>query len=124
MGAHQDQPTAAQITEATKWSWMDQSVGINAIGTGKLAVVAFLQQIHRPEHKRRVTFLWGVAISNLILNCITIGLIMTQCSPRDKLWNGSLEGACNGRLLNQNWAYFQGSQYSARAVCIHPRISS
>lgn len=111
IGAHQYQLTAAQISEATKWSWMNQSVGIFATGTGKLALVAFLRQIHGPEHRRRVTFLWGVAISNLILNCITIGMIMTQCSPRDKLWIDSLEGTCNGRLRNQNMAYFQGSEY-------------
>jgi hypothetical protein len=120
IGTHQDQLTAGQISEATKWSWMNQSVGIFAIGTGKLALVAFLQQIHGPEHRGRVTFLWGVAISNLILNCITIGMIMTQCSPRQKLWDDNLAGTCDGRLRNQNMAYFQGSQYSARAI--HPRI--
>lgn len=111
IGAHQDQLTTEQIVAATKWSWINQAVGIFAIGTGKLALVAFLQQIHGPEHRGRVTFLWGVAISNLILNCITIGMIMTQCSPRAKLWDSDLAGTCDGRLRNQNMAYFQGSQY-------------
>jgi hypothetical protein len=113
IGSHKDQLTTDQIIAATKWSWMNQAVGIFAIGTGKLALVAFLQQIHGPEHRGRVTFLWGVAISNLLLNCITIGMIMTQCSPRAKLWNDILMGTCDGRLRNQNMAYFQGSQYSA-----------
>ncbi|KAJ5378165.1 uncharacterized protein N7496_005574 [Penicillium cataractarum] len=109
IGAHQDQLTTEQIVAATKWSWINQAVGIFAIGTGKLALVAFLQQIHGPEHRGRVTFLWGVAMSNLILNCMTIGMIMTQCSPREKLWDGDLAGTCDGRLRNQNMAYFQGS---------------
>jgi hypothetical protein len=114
IGTHEAQLTSDQIVAATKWSWMNQTVGIFAIGTGKLALVAFLQQIHGPDHRGRVAFLWGVAISNLILNCITIGMIMTQCSPRGKLWNGDIAGTCDGRIRNQNMAYFQGSQYYSR----------
>ncbi|OOQ84700.1 hypothetical protein PEBR_29028 [Penicillium brasilianum] len=109
IGTHEDQLTSDQIVAAIKWSWINQTVGIFAIGMGKLALVAFLQQIHGPDHRGRVAFLWGVAISNLILNCITISIIMTQCSPRGKLWNDDLAGTCDGRIRNQNMAYFQGS---------------
>lgn len=92
-----------------KWSWMNQALSILAIALGKLAIVAFLQQIHGPEHRGRVVMLWGVAISNLIINAITIGMIFTQCTPREKLWNEEVPGTCDGRLRNQNTAYFQGS---------------
>lgn len=88
---------------------MNQALGILAIALGKLAIVAFLQQIHGPEHRSRVIMLWGVAISNLIINAITIGMIFTQCTPREKLWNEEMPGTCDGRLRNQNTAYFQGS---------------
>ncbi|KAJ5691805.1 hypothetical protein N7462_001228 [Penicillium macrosclerotiorum] len=112
IGAHQDKLTSGQISSAIKWSWMNQALGIFAIASGKLAIVAFLQQIHGPEHRGRVILLWSAAVSNLVINCITIGMIMTQCSPRAKLWHDTLPGTCDGRLRNQNTAYFQGSSFS------------
>ncbi|KAJ5152604.1 uncharacterized protein N7482_009082 [Penicillium canariense] len=111
IGAHQVQLTADQIIAAVKWSWFDQILGIFAIGTGKLAIVAFLHQIHGPEHRGRLIFLWTVGVSNVLINCVTIGMIMTQCSPRQKLWDDRLPGSCDGRLRNQNTAYFQGTLY-------------
>lgn len=88
---------------------MNQALAIIAIALGKLAIVAFLQQIHGPEHRGRVILLWGIAISNLIINALTVGMIFTQCTPREKLWDEGLPGTCDGRLRNQNTAYFQGS---------------
>ncbi|KAJ5640219.1 uncharacterized protein N7484_008081 [Penicillium longicatenatum] len=112
LGAHKANLTETEITHAIKWNWINQSLGILATATGKLAIVAFLQQIHGPESRKKVNILWGIAISNLIVNCITIVLIWTQCDPSAKLWNNGLPGSCEGRLRNQQAAYFQGS-YSA-----------
>jgi hypothetical protein len=113
-GMPQDDLRPEQITAAIKWSWVNQALGIFATALGKLAIVAFLQQIHGPEHRGRVFMLWGVAISNLLMNSITIGMIFTQCSPRQKIWDSDLPGTCDGRLRNQTVAYFQGSW---SAVC-------
>lgn len=111
LGEHVDADTLLpeQISAAIKWSWINQALGIFAIALGKLAIVAFLQQIHGPEHRGRVLMLWGVAISNLLINSITIGMIYTQCSPRRRLWNDAIPGSCDGRRRNQTTAYFQGS---------------
>ncbi|KAJ5949796.1 hypothetical protein N7454_001380 [Penicillium verhagenii] len=108
LGAHKADLTNAEITNAVKWNWINQSLGIFATGTGKLAIVAFLQQIHGPESRKKVIFLWSVGLSNLVVNCITIALIFEQCSPTSKLWNDALPGTCNGRTRNQQVAYFQG----------------
>ncbi|KAJ5931120.1 hypothetical protein N7466_006613 [Penicillium verhagenii] len=112
LGAHKAGLTDAEITNAIKWNWINQSLGIFATATGKLAIVAFLQQIHGPESRKKVIFLWSVGLSNLVVNCITIALIFEQCSPTPKLWNNALPGTCSGRTRNQQVAYFQGSYSS------------
>lgn len=109
LGAHIHVLSQEEIIETIKWSWVNLALAILAIALGKLAIVAFLQGIHGPEDCRRVILLWGVAISNLIINAITIGMFYTQCTPRAKLWNAELPGRCDGRLRNQRAAYFQGS---------------
>ncbi|KAJ5289221.1 hypothetical protein N7478_002251 [Penicillium angulare] len=114
LGAHKADLTDTEITYAIKYNWINQTLGIIATATGKLAIVAFLQQIHGLESRKKVIFLWGVGLSNLVVNFITIALIWTQCDPSAKLWNGELPGNCDGRTRNQQVAYFQGS-YSA--VC-------
>lgn len=111
LGQHISALSPDQILLSIKWSWANQILAIFAIAFGKLAIVAFLQQIHGPEDRRKAIFLWVVALSNLVINGITVGMIMTQCSPREKLWNQTLPGTCDGRLRNQNTAYFQGSTF-------------
>lgn len=88
-------------------------LGLLATAFGKLAIVAFLQQIHGPEHRERVIGLWILAISNLIVNAITVGMVLTQCTPLEKLWNFSVPGTCDGLERNKHIAYFQGSEFSA-----------
>lgn len=88
-------------------------LGLLATAFGKLAIVAFLQQIHGPEHREWVVGLWILAMSNLIVNAITVGMVLTQCTPLEKLWDFSLPGTCGGLERNENIAYFQGSGYSA-----------
>ncbi|KAJ5151591.1 hypothetical protein N7492_009886 [Penicillium capsulatum] len=109
LGAHKSELSHSEITAAIKWSWINQIFAILATVTGKLAVVAFLQQIHGPEHRRRVLLLWGLIASNVVINCITITVILIQCSPLAKLWDERVVGVCNGRGRNQEVAYMQGS---------------
>lgn len=111
LGAHSHQLSNADVSSALKWSWTNQILGIFATALGKLAVVAFLQQIHGPEQRRRIGCLWGLAMCNLVINIITIAVIVTQCSPRARLWNHALPGTCDGRRRNQITAYVQGSAY-------------
>ncbi|KAJ5771596.1 hypothetical protein N7520_002125 [Penicillium odoratum] len=109
LGAHKSDLTETEITNAIKWNWINQSLGIIATGLGKLTIVAFMQQIHGPESRKKVFFLWGVAASNMVVNCVTIAMIWTQCDPSAKLWQDSLPGTCDGRVRNQRTGYFQGS---------------
>lgn len=110
LGAHKSDLSRSEIMCAIKWSWINQIFAILATVTGKLAVVAFLQQIHGPEHRTRVLMLWGLIASNVVINCITITVILIQCTPLEKLWDDSIPGICDGRGRNQRVAYMQGSE--------------
>lgn len=111
IGTHKDDLSASDKTAAIKWGWINQALSILATSLGKLSIVAFLQQIHGPEHRGRVIGLWALATSNLVVNVVTIAIIMTQCSPPGKLWNDKLQGSCSGRQRNEAIAYFQGSEW-------------
>lgn len=121
LGQHIGALSTQQILLTIKWSWANQILAIFAIAFGKLAIVAFLQQIHGPEDKYKVIFLWTIALSNLVINTITVGMILGQCTPVQKLWDESLPGTCDGRLRNQNCAYFQGSMSSYSILSPHHR---
>ena len=113
LGAHKPDLSEQEIIGAIKWTWINQIFAILATVLGKLAVVAFLQQIHGPEDRTRVLMLWGLVASNVVINCITVAMILIQCSPHDKLWNDRLPGVCNGRKRNRQVAYVQGGEFSS-----------
>lgn len=110
LGQHIENLTEEGIVATIKWSWVNQVLAIFAIGLGKLAIVAFLQQIHGPEGRGKIIALWALAASNFVINAITVGMVLSQCTPLQKLWDESLPGTCDGRRRNQNCAYFQGSK--------------
>ncbi|KAJ5767788.1 hypothetical protein N7533_000371 [Penicillium manginii] len=109
IGTHDNVLSENDIIQALKWGWINQLLGLFATSFGKMAIVAFLQQIHGPEHRERVIVLWFLAISNLVVNAITVGMVLTQCTPLEKLWDFSVPGACDGLDRNEHIAYFQGS---------------
>ncbi|CAI7576641.1 unnamed protein product [Penicillium pancosmium] len=124
IGSHEDVLSGSEIVEALKWGWINQMLGLLATAFGKLAIVAFLQQIHGPEHRERVIGLWILAISNLIVNAITVGMVLTQCTPLEKLWNFSVPGTCDGLERNKHIAYFQGSwsAFCDLALALYPIV--
>ncbi|KAN0077824.1 hypothetical protein V8E54_006128 [Elaphomyces granulatus] len=74
-----------------------------------MAVVAFLQRMHGPNHRNRVIFLWTVAGSNAIMNLITMIGNLTQCTPVSKTWDALESGTCADISRLQNYNYAQGS---------------
>lgn len=118
LGQHIENLTASQITSTVLYSWINQILAIVAIGLGKLAIVAYLVRISS-VNKYHPWLLWSLAGSNFIFNLVTVGLILAQCSPVQKLWNEELPGTCDGRGLNQHFAYFQGSESAPDARLIN-----
>ena len=114
MGQHVTSLTPAQIELSLKYSWVAQPMQLFANSLGKLAVVAYLTTIHGPTNATlKLSFIWSVGASQFISVVVCITLIFLQCTPLPKLWNEGLEGTCDGRLRNQNFAYFQGGKLSA-----------
>lgn len=109
MGQHiTDLPITRRVT-ALKWGWVFQLLAIAASMLGKLAILAFLIQIRgRNTRKPWLLIIMGVLIA--AINITVLGTILGQCQPMTKLWNDGIEGTCNpGRLLNQNYSFFQAS---------------
>lgn len=110
------------IVVAMRTSWINMISAIIAIVTGKLSIIAFLDQI-RGRHQGRPWFLWFIGASNIIVNITVVITILLQCSPVEKIWDDSIPGACDGRSLNLNYAYFQGSKSLSTSAPAHLTLS-
>lgn len=108
IGAHAHGLRPQDIVVAMRTSWINMISAIIAIVTGKLSIIAFLDQI-RGRHKGRPWFLWFIGGSNIVVNITVIITILLQCSPVEKLWDDRIPGDCGGRSFNLKYAYFQGS---------------
>lgn len=109
LGFHVQDLGHADIVMALHTSWVSQLTAIVAAVTGKLSIIAFLDQI-RGRHQGRPWFLYFIGISNVIVNIIVVVFILLQCTPLERLWDERVPGDCNLRRLNNHYAYFQGGE--------------
>ncbi|KAL9131001.1 MAG: hypothetical protein Q9217_000943 [Psora testacea] len=113
LGNHIDLLYGSQLVKTLEWSWFGQIVAVQAIGFGKIAVIAFLLRIQDRAQSRKNTilvwFLYFIGFSNVVINLDQMILILLQCSPVPKLWNPAIPGTCNHIQRTNNVAYFQGS---------------
>jgi hypothetical protein len=112
LGISQVSLTEEQLQNALLYGWLNQLLALIAIGMGKVTIVAFLQQIQGYHTRYQTFFLWCLAGSNLILNCIVAVVGFLQCDPVPRLWDETIPGVCNGRKRLQIFAYVQGSKLS------------
>ena len=120
IGNHADNLDEERAAAALLLVWICMLTGLVAIVFGKLALIAFLDQIRGHQH-RRPWFLWFIGVSNIVVHSIVVALILNQCEPHAKLWNQSLPGVCDSRNINRDFAYFQGSKLTSHPYT-HPRI--
>ncbi|KAL9585096.1 MAG: hypothetical protein Q9212_001722 [Teloschistes hypoglaucus] len=115
-----------QLVKALRWSWIGQIIAVQAIGFGKIAVIAFLLRIQERNSKLKklAWFLYFIAVSNVIINIDQMILILLQCSPSRKLWNPSVPGTCYHIRRTNNVGYFQGSWAAASdlALAVYPVV--
>lgn len=109
-----------QVMNARKWGWITQLLSIQAIGFGKLAVIAFLLRIEERTYKKRVWFLYFVGFSNVIININQTTLMGTVCWPLVKLWDPAVRGNCPPyNIVRTNYVgYFQGGMLIKSALGI------
>ncbi|MCJ1280029.1 hypothetical protein MMC21_007854 [Puttea exsequens] len=112
MGNHIELLTPEQTKKALQWSWIGQIILIQTIGTGKIAVVAFLLRIQSGANTKKNRYLtwllYFIAFSNIIVNIDQAILILTACSPVGKLWDPLLPGSCSNIVRTNHVGYFQG----------------
>lgn len=113
MGHHMHTLDGPNIVSALRWGWVYQLLAIAASTLGKLAILAFLVQIRGWQEKKP----WALLILGALIaavNIAVLGTILGQCQPMAKLWDDSLDGACDpGRENNQNYSFFQASGLSS-----------
>ncbi|KAL8705631.1 MAG: hypothetical protein Q9201_001268 [Fulgogasparrea decipioides] len=126
LGNHLGLLYGPQLVSALQWSWMGQIVVIQAIGFGKIAVIAFLLRIQErnTKLKKLAWFLYFIGVSNVIINIDQMILILLQCSPSRKLWNPAIPGTCYHIHRTNHVGYFQGSWAAASdlALAVYPVI--
>lgn len=105
--------TPEQIVTASKWSWIGQIGGINAIGFGKLAICAFLLRIQDRTHSKKKWLLYFIGASGVIINIDQSVLMLTTCAPAAKVWDKSLIGTCYHIERTTHVGYFQGGTSAA-----------
>ncbi|KAL8667910.1 MAG: hypothetical protein Q9202_000375 [Teloschistes flavicans] len=115
-----------QLVKALRWSWIGQIIAVQAIGFGKIAVIAFLLRIQErnTKLKKLAWFLYFIAVSNVVINIDQMILILLQCSPSRKLWNPSVPGTCYHIHRTNHVGYFQGSWAAASdlALAVYPVV--
>ncbi|OJJ42457.1 hypothetical protein ASPZODRAFT_76793 [Penicilliopsis zonata CBS 506.65] len=124
LGQQETLLTSDQRATSMKWAWASTIVSLFAISSGKFAIVAFLHQLHGPQDRGKIVFLWTLAGSNFVANIIAVGTILGSCVPPAKLWDPTLQGGCHGMARNQNYAFFQGSwsAFVDLALAVYPVI--
>ncbi|PWY70941.1 hypothetical protein BO70DRAFT_399558 [Aspergillus heteromorphus CBS 117.55] len=113
LGLSQDLLSYNDSKMSLLYGWLNQLLALVAIGLGKVTIVAFLQQIQGYHTKTRSVFLWSLAVSNLVLNCIAGVLMILQCSPARMLWEDYAKENCPYRMRIQIFGYVQGTWSAA-----------
>lgn len=101
---------------ALKWSFLGHVPVVNGIGFGKLAVVAFLLRIQDRRHPKKKWFLYFIGVSGCVINLITTLLLLFQCVPLDRQWNGTIPGVCSRILRIPDMGYVAGSEFRGGSV--------
>ena len=109
LGNHIALLSGDQVASAGKWSWISQMMAINAIGFGKLAVIAFLLRIQDRAQGKGIYFLYFVGFINVVINLDQTIKMLVICKPLAREWDQRLQGSCPHVLRTNYVGYFQGS---------------
>lgn len=94
LGTHFADLTYPEVFTAVKWLWLSVFVGLTGTWVGKLAIVTMLLQMTTFLQPRRRAFLISVGIINSLFASSEVMLATFQCTPRQYLWDKSLDGSC------------------------------
>lgn len=94
---------------AIKWDYLAQPTAIMAPAIGRISFALLLLNIIGNAKSRR-WFLYGIMVTQFIVNSLTFIFILVQCKPIQLLWDKSLAGSCWDLRVQEYFGYFQGCQ--------------
>lgn len=110
LGTHQNLLSYHEVVQTNLWSWIAQSIAMFNMVIARAAVIAFLVSLQHRTGSRGIYILYGVGITQLFINLAEIGLIFTQCTPVNKLWDFKLSGKCDRIVICSQVGFAQGSK--------------
>jgi len=69
------------VTEAVKWAFLGQVLGIMAVAIARMAFITTLALLLAPAQKFQLWLLRGFWVVQLLVNTITALYILLQCRP-------------------------------------------
>jgi len=97
-----------QQTEAVKWDYLAQPTAIMGPAVGRISFALLLLSVIGNRKERR-WFLYGIMITQFVINSLTFIFILVQCKPIQALWDHSIKGDCWDLRVQEYFGFFQGS---------------
>jgi hypothetical protein len=112
MGRHFYYLNPMQRIHAMKWNFMSQPMGILSSMFGRVSFCLFLLNFVG-TNKARKHILYFLVITQLLVNCVTILLIFTQCGTHvEALWDQRVKVVCWSPLVQRNTGFGQSGALS------------
>ena len=96
---HRFYMSSSQLQHVTELNWISQSISIMAIATGKVSVAVLIGRLMGPS-RWRMWFLYFLSVTALLLACLCIIVIFTQCKPSKALWDPPVGKCWNPKGAN------------------------
>ncbi|KAF2186416.1 hypothetical protein K469DRAFT_573381 [Zopfia rhizophila CBS 207.26] len=108
LGRHITTLDPIDAMNAIKWDYLAQPTAIMSPAVGRISFALLLLNVAGVNKFRR-WFLYGIMISQFIVNSLTFIFILVQCKPIELLWDKRLTGTCWDLRVQEYFGYFQGS---------------
>lgn len=110
LGNHQRLISHDNLVRLNLWSWIAQIISILDLIFARIAVAAFLLLLQDGTWHWSRYLLWLVGVVQAAIYALSVGMILKQCSPIEKLWNPGIPGACHGIAATAVDGYVAGGK--------------
>jgi hypothetical protein len=106
--------STTKIMDSVKWVFLCEVFSILSPGFGRIAYAVLLLGL-LPPIPWRSRFLWTIIYIQFVVDCLTVIISFSQCTPISKFWDKSISGNCWPATVQQNTGFFQGCKFRALA---------
>jgi len=108
LGRHIDFIDPPLAMQAIKWDYWAQPTAIMSPAFGRISFALLLLSVSGTKKTRR-WMLYGIMVTQFVINALTFILILVQCQPIELLWDKTVDGHCWDLRVQEYTGYFQGS---------------